>query len=94
MRNVFVQCGFIHVFNMVVAWFWTPYFAITLLTAYNAWRTRHLNRSKAALLVVEEQERLQSQLNEVKQVAAQVVNSTPADLKDLGFKLQQILERQ
>ena len=96
LRNVFVQCGLIHVLNMIISWFWTPYFAIAILTGFNAMMKRHLNNSKAALLVIQEQDRIHTQLEDIAEVVEQANEPnehTSKELKQLGRKLQIILER-
>lgn len=39
LRNVFLQCATIHIFNMVVFWFWTPFWIIIVLNLFNCFST-------------------------------------------------------
>lgn len=45
LRNVFVECGTIHVLSSIVAWFLPLYWAMVLLHVHNAFVAHKLNRS-------------------------------------------------
>lgn len=66
LRNVFLECGCIHLFTMIVAWFWTPHFIVVALVLHNAWQSHQLNRAKLEVLAAQEYAALRKSVHEAR----------------------------
>lgn len=76
MRNVFLECGAIHILGAVASWWFTPYWIIAVLYFHNAMQTRWFNRNRldekqfeevtAAFVAVEENHYLRDEVNDLR----------------------------
>jgi hypothetical protein len=74
LRNVFVQCGAIHIIGSVVSWPLPVYWVLVALTVYNAFDSRRLNTSKDFLIAIEEYEMNEKAVQKIESMDPTSVN--------------------